>query len=225
MTTPTTLEERLIRAATTGNLSLKEHGRTDADMVIAAGWSRVNFGRALMRLISEWDSMARRGAHLPQRPNRAAVAAAAMQEHGPTPTKEQRQATRERLDAEYVAQLNECMARLHSLPGCRLHLSIKMAVEGATDPESRAAQMLLHWLSPTCPECFGRGHRQKPDEQELEEDPCEACDGTGKKSPPLGNDGKRWATYMDECHDRARDDLRQKLRDVDWAKGLVYNLR
>lgn len=55
-----TVEEAYTSATTASNLRVQADRRSDADILIAAGWAPGMLGGALMRLHSEWDSTARK---------------------------------------------------------------------------------------------------------------------------------------------------------------------
>lgn len=44
---------------------------------------------------------------------------------------------------------------------------------------------IRHWLSPSCVDCGGRGHRQIPDTPAQEDSPCGTCGGHGMRPHPF----------------------------------------
>ena len=56
MTEHRTIEEGYQSATNSGNLAVDLEHRTDADWMIASGWSHRQLGADLMRLQSEWSS-------------------------------------------------------------------------------------------------------------------------------------------------------------------------
>ena len=59
MTEARTVAEAYSSAGNTSDLTVKADKRTDADVLIAAGWSPGLLGAALLRLQSEWDGTAK----------------------------------------------------------------------------------------------------------------------------------------------------------------------
>ena len=55
-----TIEESYTSATTTSNMRVQADKRSDADILIASGWTPGILGSALMRLHGEWDSTSRR---------------------------------------------------------------------------------------------------------------------------------------------------------------------
>lgn len=55
-----TVEETYLRASMSSNLRVQADRRSDADTLIAAGWSAKGLGGALLRLHGEWDAAAKR---------------------------------------------------------------------------------------------------------------------------------------------------------------------
>ena len=60
MTEARTVAEAYSSAGNTSDLTVKADKRTDADVLIAAGWSPGLLGAALLRLHSEWDGAAKK---------------------------------------------------------------------------------------------------------------------------------------------------------------------
>lgn len=57
---PPGVEERYLKASNTSNLRVQADRRSDADVLIAAGWSAKGLGGALLRLHGEWDAAAKK---------------------------------------------------------------------------------------------------------------------------------------------------------------------
>lgn len=210
-----TTEEAYCSATTADNLRVAVDTQGDADILIAAGWSKSRLGAALMRLRSEWDAASRRGVHAPRKPTRAAVAAMAAELNMTRDVKlgpEQLAAARAELDRRYVLELKETMRQLKTLPSVRLNVSIKVAIEGAQDSELLCAQILMHWLSPVCQACHGVKFQLAPGGTSLSERGCRTCGATGQATPPGGELGKRMSLYLDDCVSLARSSIRARLR-------------
>ena len=54
------VEERYLRASSTSDLRVRADRRSDADVLIAAGWSATGLGGVLLRLHGEWDAAAKK---------------------------------------------------------------------------------------------------------------------------------------------------------------------
>lgn len=59
MNEPRTIEEQYTSAGNADDLTVKAERRSDADILIAAGWTPGMLGSALLRLHSEWDGAAK----------------------------------------------------------------------------------------------------------------------------------------------------------------------
>jgi len=213
---PTT-QERYAAATQSSHLRLDYRVTGDADYLIAAGWSKSRFGAVAMRLHSEWDSAERRGCRIPRKVTRKQISSAAQDIARRARVKEVDQAHSDQakaaLSAAYEREMMETMRHLKSLPDARLHLSIKLAMDGCQNAEELAAAVLLHWLRPTCPACCGRKFQLvKWSEDVLSDQACGGCGGSGLAPVPGGDAGKVAANYIDDCVDRARQGIRAKLR-------------
>ena len=205
---PTT-QERYAAATQSSQLRLDARFTGDADYLIAAGLSKASFGTLLMRLQSDWDSSTRR---IPRKPTRRAIALAAQKSLGKgitKVTKEFSEAAREKLEAAYLSEVVMLSASLRSLAPARLHLSVKLLLEGMSDES--VTQIILGWLEPTCPFCSGRKFQlAKWSQTELSDQVCGGCGGTGER-PLLGEVEEAARAYMDECVNDARQGVSRKV--------------
>lgn len=69
--------------------------------------------------------------------------------------------------------------------------------------ETVAKTSLKHWLNDLCPACTGKGVQKKAFEETLSDDPCEVCEGTGKR--PV------------ECEPRIKEYVEQMVYAMDEA--------
>jgi hypothetical protein len=217
MTEAPTTQEQYACAIHSMSLRVEAGRQGDADLLIAAGWSKSRFGAVMMRLHSEWDSAERRGCRIPRKPNRKQISLKAQEiaRHARAETVEQVHSDQAKAEmaAAYEQELKETMRALKSLPAARLHLSIKLAMDGCQSAEEMAAAVLLHWLHPTCPACCGRKFQLlKWSEDELSDQACGGCGGSGQAPVPGGEAGKAGANYIDDCVGIARQSIRDKLR-------------
>lgn len=215
----TTTQEQYARAVQSSSLRMNtdEHSRGDADVLVAAGWSKSRFGSALMRLQSEWDGMERL---IPTKPTKRDVAKAAQESiessvvdvkgkqrlvHTRSHKAEYMEESRKRLESSYAAQMQRTVAPLKTLRSAGLHLSVKMALDGVTD-EDLPARLLLYWLNPKCGVCHGTGI------QPNSERGCGKCrEHPGTATPPGGAQGRKALNYIEDCIEIARTDMRHKL--------------
>lgn len=217
MTEAPTTQEQYACAIHSMNLRVEAGRQGDADLLIAAGWSKSRFGAAMMRLHSEWDSAERRGCRIPRKATRKQIGKAAQEIARRARAEKVEQAHSDQAKAElavaYERELKETMRHLKSLPDARLHLSIKLAMDGHQNAEELAAAVLLHWLAPTCMACCGRKSQLvKWSEDELSDQACGCCGGSGLTPIPGGDVGRAAASYIDDCVDRARQGIQAKLR-------------
>lgn len=212
---PTT-EERYAGATRSSSLRVEADKPGDADYLIAAGWSKSRFGAALMRLHSEWDAAERRGCQIPRQASRKQIAKLAREiatrEKSKDVCSEHSSAARQQLEAGFLSELKETMRMLKMLPEVRLHLALKLALDGNPQAEPLCAPILLHWLKPTCPACSGRKFQLKPWADELSENVCGGCGGSGHASTPGGEEGKALLKYMEDCLGVARQSIKQRIR-------------
>lgn len=186
--------------------------RGDADVLIAAGWSKSRLGGALLRLHTEWDgaehariarasdfqqdAKARKpGQHNPQTPAQAKAAAEQLA----------------RRANEQQAKL--LMAHLKTLPAVREQLAMELVKWKVEDADAVAFAVLRWWLSPACSACHGRKFEVIPDTGRLSSKQCKPCGATGKARIPHGEVGRKLANYMDDCVQVARQSMGRRLRE------------
>lgn len=208
---PTT-QERYASATHSSNLRSSADAVGDADYLAAAGLTKAEFGKVLIRLQAEWDSSTRR---VPKRPTRRDIARAAQQSLGRGITKVTKQSSEEArhmLEAAYHSEVAMLSASLRSLGSARLHLSIKLRLDGLDD--EAVIQIIFGWLSPVCPFCQGRKFQlQKWSSTELSDQACGGCGGTGER-PAMGDVECLARSYMSECIGHARQGIRRKTHQL-----------
>lgn len=202
-------QERYAAATQSSHLRLDARVIGDADYLIAAGLSKASFGTLLMRLQSDWDSSTRR---IPTKPTRRDIALAAQRSLGKgitKVTKDSGEAARQKLEAAYRSDVALLSASLRSLVPARLHLSVKLLLDGMSNES--VTQIILGWLEPTCPFCSGRKFQLvKWSQTELSDQACGGCGGTGER--PVAEVVERAArAYMDACVNDARQGVSRKV--------------
>ncbi len=202
--TPRTIEEAYESACSASNLKVLSEGCTDADVLIAAGWSDTSLGMALMRLQSEWA-----GSEKPQRVSEDAIKRmAATQGGGPTSGLTVTQA-REVVAHWYANELSLLLLKLKSLKDVRKQMSIRADRKGINP--NRVGAVILWWLDQTCHACDGHGKSKIPGAPSLSHRNCHKCNGTGKAKLPEGDAGRYLANLMDACVGSGRASLRNRL--------------
>ncbi len=168
-----TFEEAYSVAANAAGLRLgvrEGAAYTDAEVLIAAGWSRDRVGGALLRLRSERDAVGLRDPQARKLPH------------------------------------------LRTLPEVRAHL-IAQAHKWRMDPaEAIAAAVLAWWLQPVCAACQGRRFERAAGTARLSPRGCKSCGATGLARVPHGEPGRRIASYIDDCVQRAQQSIASRLR-------------
>jgi hypothetical protein len=185
-----TTEEAYASATHSSNLRVEADRRGDADVLIAAGWSMSRIGGALLRLHSEYDSVA----------------------HPRLATAAQFGGDKKAAHAHNVHETALMLGRLKTLPSAREQLTIQALKWGIADAQDVAAKLLQWWLSQVCPECHGTKFEPVAGTGRLSAKACKICRGTGLAQIPCGESGRRLANFMDGCLHAARRDIGRRLR-------------
>lgn len=94
---------------------------------------------------------------------------------------------------------------------------------------AKASAIVRWWLHQICPVCGGTKMQVAEGTNRHNGKACGACDGTGKSEVPHQQEGRRVANWMDQCVERYRATLgqrvygRQEAQDI--RAGLVPHLR
>lgn len=184
------VEERYTTATNASSLVLEERTTGPADVLVAAAWSPTRIGAALLRLHSEFDG----GQRARQRPFKD------REGKWTTPT-----------DAKLLAM------RLKTMPAAREQLTIQATMWEMEDPAQKARLVLLWWLDQVCPKCHGRKFQHVSGTPSLSAKSCPrpdkgGCGGSGLVAIPCGADGRKLANFLDDCVARARQSIKQRLR-------------
>lgn len=212
------IEESYEVAINTSDLSLVEHRRGAADILIAAAWSESRLGGALLRLHSEWNACEK-----PIKPSKEAVKAltGTFQRALPGDVQlaegEKRQPLTAAQASQYVStwyahELALVLQKLKELPAVRAQVTLVAAKWGMEAAETKAAAVLRYWLEMNCTTCHGRKFRQIPGTPSLSNKACSACGGSGVAQVPHGQEGRKLANHLDACVHRARQGIRNRLR-------------
>lgn len=209
------VDERYTRASNSSNLSVEERVTGDADMIIAAGWSKNLIGKALMRLHSEFDGTSKPRLMNPRAVELLAVAIARERLRQPAgvvePTEPDRKTAREQAAQWLLEEQKLILGRLKSLPMAR-----DMLVTGCRDrwgwedAESKVAAVLIWWLDRKCAKCHGTRFELAAKRQGSR--PCKACHGTGERHVPCDEEGRQLAVFLDDCVNRSKAQINRALR-------------
>lgn len=203
------VEEEYTSAGNTSDLRVQGDRRSDADVLIAAGMNPSRVGMALLRLHSEWDK-----AEKPRRPSPGAIAAVAATMPRALKESERVCAARRQAQDWYMAEMAKLVNKLKSLPAVRSQLTSYVPKWGIVEASVKVPAIIAYWLDQTCPHCHGLKYQAIPGAPTLSNRACKACGGTGVAPIPHGQEGRRVANYMDDCVQKARTAIRQRLRPV-----------
>ena len=217
------VEEAYTAAGNSSDLRVEADVRTDADILIAAGWSPSRVGMALLRLHSEWDK-----AEKPRKPTteRVALLAATLDRdviplvlNAPEVRRrfeacEHKRLIAARIEAAdwYMREMAKLVNKLKSLPAVRSQLILYVPKWGIAEAGVKVPAVIAYWLDQMCHQCHGLKFLQVQGAPTLSTKACKACSGTGVGPVPYGQEGRRVANYMDDCVSRAQQSLRNRLR-------------
>lgn len=190
-----TRAERYECATSTSDLTLRHSDFPPGapDILAAMAWSKKQLGTELVRLASQWD----REKPSRRRPRTVAQLMAA----GYTRERARLEASREKheLAGAYYRAVLATLAQLHDLPAIASQLTLRAVTWDMEDADAKAAAVLRYWLDPVCKACEGRGSPLIAGTNQASTQRCPECAGRGRLHPPYGDDGRRLATYLDEC--------------------------
>ena len=213
-----TVDEQYSTAVAARSLLIDPVHRTQADVIIAAGWSHARIGTALMRLRTEWDSAAR-----PAKPTPAQIEEFARTLDGKPVDKTLR--AHDIVGRWWMHEMRSVLAGLKTLPSLRAEIARTIDgwawknehtghPERLESPEAITAQVLLFWLDHICPACSGRKFLPIKDTPTLGPEACKPCHGTGIQRVPHGDRGRRILNWMDQCVVEGRNQMRGRLRQM-----------
>lgn len=106
------------------------------------------------------------------------------------------------------------MGQLKTLPDVRRELALQLEAWGHDKPADGALAIIAWWLHRVCGKCEGRGYDVIPGTARLSAKACKACHGSGESRVPQGDAGRRLANHMDDCLSRARQSIKNRLRNT-----------
>ena len=204
-----TTAERVASACNASSLQVDENTRGHADTLIAMGWSKHQFGTALLRLSSEYDSVAK-----PKPLSHEDMVALVLT------YKNDKKIKRTTKECEALAQVEAAkwlsnekalfLPKLKTLPIAINYLTHYAVKRQISEPKHRATVSIGHWLDQTCGHCSGLKFELIPDSPSLSANQCKPCQGTGFKAAPYGQIGRRLVGYLDECSSYAANDISRR---------------
>lgn len=75
----------------------------------------------------------------------------------------------------------------------------------------KASAIIRWWLHQVCPVCGGTKMQVAEGTNRHNGRACGTCEGTGKSAAPHGSEGRRVANWMDQCIERYRSSLSQRV--------------
>jgi hypothetical protein len=172
------IEEQILAATNTSSLKIDPSRRTQADVVLAAGFAKNRLGLALIHLQGEWDRCEK-----PRKRTPAEIAARAALLKDKKGRADLRRATVEALVWHASAMRDRAMR----LSGRSLVLGLltDWAAERGIDVDL-LGPAIFHWLAPKCAACDGLGETKIPDTPSLSGKRCQHCQGSKTWPRPLG---------------------------------------
>lgn len=180
------ITERYITASNATSLVADADSvRGNVDVLIAAGWSKSTLGLALLRLVSEYDAVAKRRGGLLQN-----------------------------IDSGKNGGVLNLFSQLRSLESVVYGVEMQAQHWEISTPREKSIAVVLHWLDSTCKECGGTKYQRIANTPYTSSKVCKCCRGIGIVKIPFNDDGKRLASYMDDCLNSARISIKKRLRRV-----------
>lgn len=197
------VEEQYTSAMSSSNLRVEAERRSDADVIIAAGWSQSRIGGALLRLHTEWDSS--------EKP-RMATFEHFMPALKTGTTKERKLQAHALAHRHNLHEMGLLLGKLKALPDVRMQVTLQLLRWNVQDAEAKAPLIVRWWLAQTCPGCNGTKFQTVEGTNRHSAKVCRACSGTGLREIPHGHEGRRCANWLDQCVERARASIGRRLR-------------
>lgn len=199
--------ERIASACNASSLKVEADSRGYADTLIAMGWSKHQFGISLLRLSSEYDSVAK-----PKPLSHDDMVKLAL-----TYKAENKKRSQKECEALAQAEAAKWMSnekalflpKLKTLPSVIQYLTVHAARWQIQEPQLRATVSIGYWLDKICSHCHGLKFEVIPDAPALSANVCKPCQGTGVKSIPYGQIGRRLVGYIEDATDMAERTFRR----------------
>ena len=199
------IEERLLTACTSSDMTLALDRRSPADIHIAAGLAGKNnqLGMALVHLESEWHRCDK-----PPKWTAEAIEKRSRQLKDKKGRPDVKRATVEAL----VWHAGAMRERAMKLTGRSVVIGLlkDFALMRGIDVDL-ISPALFHWLAPSCPACAGLGKVKAIDAPSLTDKKCPHGQGAGTWPRPLG--AQAIHDHIKSCLGAAKGGTAQKMRD------------
>lgn len=220
------IEEAYQVAGNSSDLRVEADRRSDAEILIAAGWSDSRVGIALLRLHSEWDRAEKPRKPTPAmiealhavtpyiRPANFVMCASAMDKHWKAEPAMRMELAKKQAQGWYMDEMAKLVNKLKSLPAVRAQLVAYVPKWGIAEASIKVPAVIAYWLDQTCHHCHGLKFLQVAGAPVLSTKACRACHGSGIAPVPHGQEGRRVANYMDEAVQKGRSAIRRNLSQI-----------
>lgn len=193
--------------ATNLKVEMDSERRSQADILMAASWSASRLGGALLRLHSEWDSVQH-----PKMPTVEQIAKLAKSlDNGQESKSHYFNLAREMSHKWHSHEMGLMLGRLKSFPQVRQVIAEQADRWGMGKPLDISADVIRWWLYRCCPVCGGTKFQHIPGTGRLSSKICKSCRGTGESAIPKGEAGRKVASWLDECTNIARSQIKKRL--------------
>ena len=189
------IEEAYQCAGSSSNLRVEAERRSDADVLIAAGWTPGMLGSAAIRLRGEWDRS--------EKPRLLAKIEAQKLAAAEPPSA--RGATA--VQVHYWQQLRELSGKLKSFR------AVWDPLTGHMGGDWRASrEVIMWWLDQNCAKCGGTKFDVVKGTNRHGAKLCRPCGGSGLAQAPHGQAGRKAANFLDDAVQIARTSIKRRLR-------------
>jgi hypothetical protein len=218
------IEEQYTSATHASSLVVDPDHSGSADKLIASAWSPSRLGSSLLRLHSEADGtpdvvrLHERGIEIMaaviarERCTKENQQIREIKKHKtPVVRDEDMLAARRQAGEWYLHEQGLRLQRLKTLPEVRHQLAMWALLSDIPQPLEVVAGALMWWLSNTCHVCNGQRWEVFAGTGRLSQQPCQACEGTGKRVKPHGALTSKVISYIGDCINASRAGMSQRL--------------
>jgi hypothetical protein len=213
-----TVGERVVSACHSTNLRDEADRPSQTDVLKAMAWSQSRLGSALMRLHSEYDSVAK------PRPVSHENMIQMVLKHKSSDKNKGTEKGLTQKQCETMAKIEASswlknekslfLGKLKTLNTVVEQLTTQCQLWGISEPKRVATVAVGHWLDQVCPACHGHKFELMPDSPTLSTKHCKSCGGTGLSAVPYGQAGKKVLNHLDNCVSRAQSSIKMRLSKI-----------
>lgn len=204
-----TVGERVVSACHSTNLRDESDRPSQTDVLKAMAWSTSRLGSGLLRLVSEFEAVAK-----PKPASHENMIQMALKHKASNRTLTQKECENlARLEAaQWLANEKALfLGKLKTLPSIIEQLTTQCQIWGISEPKRIATVVVGYWLNQVCSSCHGHKFELMPDSPTLSAKQCQACKGVGLSEAPYGQTGKKVLNHLDNCVSRAQSSIRVRL--------------